>query len=176
MANARARRYAKAVFEIAEEKGDVEPWLERLARVQALLEDPEARAVLFNPAIPSVKRVEVVGDLAQDLGSEPANLARMIVATGRADLIGGIVEDYQRLADEAAGRVRATATTAVELEPGDLERLTRELSRRLGKEVRLDVRVDPAIIGGMVLQVGDRLVDASVATRLQQLRRRLATA
>lgn len=176
MAEARARRYAKAVFELASEKRDLDGWAKRLEAVRALLENAEARRVLFNPAIPSVQRVEIAGDLAQGLGKEAANLARMVVATGRADLIGGIVEAYTELADVAAGRVRATATTAVELEPGDSERLARELSERLGKEVRLEVKVDPAIIGGMVLQIGDRLVDASLATRLQQLRRRLATA
>ncbi len=176
MANARARRYAKAVFELAREQGQVEAWAERLGEVRGLLTNPDASGVLFNPAIPSVKRVELVGELAGGFGTEASNLARMVVATGRPELIDGIVEEYGGLADAEAGRVRATATTAVALEPGDSERLARELSERLGKEVRLEVKVDPAIIGGMVLQVGDRLVDASVATRLQQLRRRLATA
>ena len=78
------------------------------------------------------------------------------------------------MADEAAGRVRATVTTAVELDPPDRDRVERELSKRLQKEVRLSVVVDPRILGGMKLQYGDRLVDASVATRLEQLRRRLA--
>ena len=176
LADDRARRFAKAVFELAQERGEVDRWAERLDEVRALLAMPEARAALFNPAIPSVSRVELVGELADRIGTEGANLARMVVATGRPGLMDGIVEEYTRLADAAAGRVRATATTAVELQPGDSERLARELSERLGKEVRLEVKVDPAIIGGMVLQIGDRLVDASVATRLQQLRRRLATA
>ena len=176
MASGRARRYAKAVFDLAQEQGQAEEWVSRLDQVRALLTDAGARAVLFNPAIPSVRRVEVVDELAGSFGKEAANLAKMVVATGRPELIDGIVEEYGALADAAAGRVRATATTAVELEAGDYERLSKELSDRLGMDVRLQVRVDPSIIGGMVLQVGDRLVDASVATRLQQLRRRLATA
>ena len=65
-------------------------------------------------------------------------------------------------------------TTAIELEAADRDRVTRELSKRLDKDVRLSVVVDPRILGGMKLQYGDRIVDASVATRLEQLRRRLA--
>jgi F-type H+-transporting ATPase subunit delta len=174
--DARARRYAKAVFDLAREKGQVDAWADRLDAVRGVLAEPQARGVLFNPAIPLVKRVEVVGELTDGLGKESANLARMMVATGRPELIDGVVAEYRWLADAEAGRVRATATTAVELEAADYERLAKELSERLGKDVRLEVKVDAAIIGGMVLQIGDRLVDASVATRLQQLRRRLATA
>ena len=74
----------------------------------------------------------------------------------------------------AAGRVRATVTTAVELSTRDRDRVENELSKRLGKEIRMHVVVDPRILGGLKLQYGDRLVDASVSTRLQQLRRRLA--
>ncbi len=175
MARARARRYAKAVFELAQEEGDVAGWANRLEEIRSVLTDPSARQALFNPVIPTARRVEVMGDLVTGaMGREGGNLARMLVAAGDPELIEGVVEEFTRLADEAAGRVRATATTAVDLTPEDRDRITAELSRRLGREVRLDVRVDPSIIGGMVLQFGDRLIDASVATRLQQLRRRLA--
>jgi F-type H+-transporting ATPase subunit delta len=70
--------------------------------------------------------------------------------------------------------VRGTVTTAVELRPGEMERLARELSGQLKREVRLEPVVDPAILGGLVLRLGDHLLDASLATRLQLLRRRLA--
>ena len=177
MASARARRYAKAVFELAQEKGEVEAWLPRLDAVRAVLTDPTAAEVFASPALPSARRVEIVEAVATpEMGKEGVNLAKLLVAARRPELIEGVIEEYRALADEAAGRVRATATTAVELDSADYERIAGDLSKRLGKEVRLEVRVDPAIIGGMVLQVGDRLIDASVATRLQQLRRRLATA
>ena len=70
----------------------------------------------------------------------------------------------------------ATATTAVELSPNDRDGLAGSLSKRLGREVRLTATVDPAIIGGLVLRFGDHVIDASLATRLQQLRRKLAGA
>ncbi|HEV3405654.1 MAG TPA: F0F1 ATP synthase subunit delta, partial [Candidatus Dormibacteraeota bacterium] len=81
--------------------------------------------------------------------------------------------EFQRLSDDAAGRVRATATTAVELSTDVRDDIRRDLSERLNKDVRLSVVVDPRILGGLRLQFGDHVIDATVATRLAQLRRRL---
>jgi F-type H+-transporting ATPase subunit delta len=89
------------------------------------------------------------------------------------DRIDEIAEQFEALADDAAGRVRATVTTAIPLSEADREALGKDLSRGLKKEVRLEARVDPAILGGLILEVGDRLTDASVAARLDQVRRRV---
>jgi F-type H+-transporting ATPase subunit delta len=105
---------------------------------------------------------------------EATNLAMLLIESDRIRDVVEIEEEFQRLADEAAGRVRATVTTAVELSARDRDRVAEGLSKHLSKEVHLDVLVDPSILGGLKLQYGDRLVDATVATRLQQLRRRLA--
>ena len=175
MAGAAARRYARAIFELAKEEGQVEAWAERLAVVRDVVTRPEARAVLANPSIAIQRRQEAAASLLADrAGPEGVNLVRLLVGAGRLDEVGGIAEEFERLADEDAGRVRATATTAVPLSRSETDRLIAELGRRLGREVRLDARVDPAVIGGLVLRVGDRVMDRSVATRLQQLRRHLA--
>ena len=177
MASTSARRYARAIFELAQEQGEVDAWSKRLQAVQAVLSGEHARRVLSNPTIPPAQRLEVVDGLAsRALGKEGLNLVKLLVASRRVSAIDGIVEEFGRLADEAADRVRATATTAVELSAADTRRISKELTERLGKEVVLEVRVDPAIVGGMVLQFGDRVIDASVAGRLQRLRRRLVTA
>jgi F-type H+-transporting ATPase subunit delta len=177
VASTSARRYARAIFELAQGKGEIDAWSRRLQAVQAVLTEERARRVLSNPTIPPAQRLQVVDGLASSaLGKEGLNLAKLLVASRRVAAVDGIVEEFGRLADEAAGRVRATATTAVELSPADTRRISNELTERLGKEVVLEVRVDPAIVGGMVLQFGDRVIDASVAGRLQRLRRRLVTA
>jgi F-type H+-transporting ATPase subunit delta len=135
---------------------------------------PEARTILSNPSIDVRRRQDAVSALLDGrVGPEGLNLAKLLVGANRTDDLDAIIEEYGRLADEDAGRVRATATTAVPLSRAEATNLVASLSRRWGREVRVDVRVDPTIIGGLVLRIGDRVIDASVATRLQQLRRRL---
>ena len=176
MATGAAKRYARAVFEIAQQDGDLEQWSRRLTRVRELFADQSVAAVLSNPTIATERREALVmsDGTSRVLDAEATNLARLLIESGRVDEAGAIDDEFQRLADEAAGRVRATLTTAIELEPRDRDRVAKELSGRLEKEVRMTVVVDPRILGGMKLQYGDRVVDATIATRLEQLRRRLA--
>jgi F-type H+-transporting ATPase subunit delta len=171
---AAARRYAKAVFELAAQEGQVEQWQRRLTRIRELFDDPATAAVLANPTIPVEQRETVISGAPHVLDPEGTNLARLLIESWRIADAAEIDEEFQRLADEAAGRVRATVTTAIELATRDRDRVARELSQRLGKDVNISVVVDPSIVGGMKLQYGDRVVDASVATKLEQLRRRLA--
>jgi len=175
VATAAAKRYARAVFELATGEGRVDDWETQLGALRQVLSNSQMLDVLSNPTIPIEQRMELVTSLKM-LDPEASNLARLLIESGRVDEIGGVTDEFERLADEAAGRVRAVVTTAVELEAGDRDRVSRELSQRLGKDVSMDVVVDPRILGGLKLQYGDRLIDASVATRLQQLRRQLADA
>jgi F-type H+-transporting ATPase subunit delta len=174
VATAAAKRYARAVFDLAVEERDIDDWNRRLEQLREVLSDETVAAALMNPTIPSERRMELVD--AASLDPDAANLAKLLIDSKRVKEIDGIVVEFQRLADEAAGRVHATVTTAVELRREDSDRVASQLSQRLGKEVSMRVEVDPRILGGLKLQYGDRLIDASVATRLQQLRRRLTEA
>ena len=174
MATAAAKRYARAVFELAEQERQVDEWGSRLAAIRRLVADPEVAAFLTNPTIATEQRMALVSDAPHVLDGEATNLVKLLIESDRVREAGGIEEEFERLADEAAGRVRATVTTAVDLTAHDRDRVEAELSKRLGKEIRMKVVVDSRILGGLKLQYGDRLVDASVSTRLQQLRRRLA--
>src|SRR2546430_14182260 len=175
MAGAAAKRYARAVFELAREEGQVEEWARRLGDARDVLAQPEARRVLANPSIAAARRREAATAVLQAVTDDQGvNLGKLLVGAGRMDDLDGIIEEYERLVDDDAGRVRALATTAIPLSRSDADKLEASLTRRLDRQVRLDTRVEPAIIGGLVLQIGDRVIDASVATRLQQLRRRLA--
>lgn len=175
MATAAAKRYARAVFELATGEGRVDDWRAQLGALRLVLGNPQMVDVLGNPTIPIAQRMELVTSL-NVLDPQASNLASLLIESDRVHEITGVADEFDRLADEAAGRVRAVVTTAVELEPEDRDRVSSELSKRLGKEVTMDVLVDPRILGGLKLQYGDRLIDASIATRLQQLRRRLADA
>lgn len=167
-----ARRYARAIFELAEEDGTVDRWSRQLAVLRSVLDEPEVRAVFEDPFQSAPRRLEAAGLLnVEGIGPEAMNLLKLLVTSHRTKVIGEVADQFEVLADEAAGRIRATATTAVELAAVDRDRISSQLTDNLGKEVRLAVRVDPAILGGLVLQVGDRLIDASVAGKLAQLRR-----
>ena len=167
-----ARRYARAIFELAQEDGTVDKWSRQLTILRSVLEEPEVRAVFEDPFQSAPRRLEAAGLLdVEGIGREAMNLLKLLVSSHRTKVIGEVADQFEVLADEAAGRIRATATTAVELEPADRVRITKQLTDNLGKDVRLSVLVDPAILGGLVLQVGDRLIDASVAGKLAQLRR-----
>jgi len=164
------------VFELATEEGQVAEWGHRLAKVSELLSNPHVAAVLTNPTIAVSRRMELISASPHELDSEATNLARLLIESNRVGEVLDVADEYATLADGAAGRVRATVTTAVELGPEERDLLAHQLSERLGKEVRITVVVDKRILGGLKLQYGDRLIDASVATKLQQLRRRLADA
>jgi F-type H+-transporting ATPase subunit delta len=176
VATAAAKRYGRAVFEVARDEGQIEEWGRRLVKVRDLLANPEVSAVLTNPTIPLNLRMELISAAPHELDPEATNLARLLIESNRVEEVAAVVDVFDALADESAGRVRAMVTTAVELTDAERERVTRQLSERLGKEVTMQVTVDKRILGGLKLQYGDRLIDASVATKLQQLRRRLADA
>jgi F-type H+-transporting ATPase subunit delta len=131
--------------------------------------------VLTNPTIAVESRMAVVSAEPALLDREGVNLAKLLIESNRVGDVREIALEFDRLADAAAGRVRAIVTTAVELTAPERDRVAEQLSRRLGREVKLEVVVDPRILGGLKLQYGDRLVDASLSTKLQQLRRRLAS-
>ena len=174
MATAAAKRYAKAVFEMAQAEGDFPEWSKRLARIRELFGDPKVAAALGNPTVASEQREALVTEVPHLLDKEATNLARLLIESGRIAEAPAIEEEFQNLRDKAEGRVRATVTTAIALSAADRERVADELSKRLQKEVTINVVVDPRVIGGLRLQHGDHVVDATVASRLEQLRRRLA--
>jgi F-type H+-transporting ATPase subunit delta len=175
VATAAAKRYARAAFEVASDDGHIDEWLSQLAVLRDVMTQPEIADVLANPTIPTEERMQLFsGDEGFD--REIVNLARLLIESSRVHEIAGVVEEFADLADAAAGRVRAVVTTAVELPKEEKDAVAKQLSERLGKQVALRAQVDPSVLGGLKLQYGDHLIDATVATRLQQLRSRLVEA
>lgn len=175
MAGPAAKRYARAIFELAQETDELEVWEDRLRLLREILAMPDVAEILHDPSMSAGRRTEAARSLELPaLGGPGTNLLRLLVEARRIDSVDGIAEEFERLADEAAGRVRALVTTAIALEEGDRDQIGAELSQQLGREVRLEARVDPTVLGGLVLRYGDHVIDGSVRNRLEQLRRRLA--
>jgi F-type H+-transporting ATPase subunit delta len=174
MAGAAAKRYARAIFELAQETGEQDAWETRLQVLRQICAMEEVRRVLQDPSVPTARRMEAAEALRMpELGEPGMNLLRLLVEARRIGSVDAIADEFEVMADEAAGRVRALVTTAIELEDGDRRHLGQQLTQRLGREVRLEARVDPTVLGGLVLRYGDHVIDGSVRTRLEQLRRRL---
>lgn len=170
------RRYARALFGLAEEKGRVEPWLEGLeALEQAIAGSAELRDALTNAAYAKEDRRALAGELARAfaLDDEPRNLLLLLADRGRLESLLGVVDHFRALADEKLGRVRARVVSAVPLGEGAARQIAGKLARAARAEVILDQAVDPSILGGVIAQIGSLTYDGSVRTQLEELRRSL---
>jgi F-type H+-transporting ATPase subunit delta len=171
-----ARRYAKALFSLAVEKGRVEPWANSLqALKQAVDGSPDLRDVLSNPVYSKEQRRPVVEKLAAalSLDAEPASLLFLLGDRNRLAYLGAVVDTFRDLADQHLGWLRARVTSAVKLEDGAAQAIADKLSKATQAKVLLDRVVDPAIMGGVVAQVGSLVYDGSVRTQLDDLRKQL---
>jgi F-type H+-transporting ATPase subunit delta len=171
-----ARRYAKALFGLAVEKGRVEPWSDSLlALKQAVDASHDLRDVLSNPVYSKEQRRAIVGQLAEavKLDPDPTNLLFLLAERNRLTYLGGIVETFRELADAQLGRIRARLTSAVPLEPASAQAIADKLSAATKAKVLLDRAVDPDILGGAITQVGSVVYDGSIRSQLEDLRRTL---
>lgn len=167
-----ARRYAQAAFGIARDAGSIATWREELNDVASVLAESGLAPVLSDTRVPVDQRVAMV-ERALDVSPMVLNLAKLLVSKGRTGEARAVADAFGRLADDHQGIAHAEVTTAVELAPAQLEAIAQQLGRALGKQVRAVGTVDPAIVGGVVVRFGDKLVDGSVRTRLKRLRREL---
>lgn len=167
-----ARRYAEAAFDLARAEGDVDGWAADLRLAAAIARDARAEEMLDNPAIPVAEREEAVDAALRDRVREPARrLVALLVRRGRASLLPSVSAELDRLIDRERGAVTAIVTSAAPLDDRDAQAVSERIAAmRRASTVRLERRVDPDLIGGLTVRIGDRLIDASVRGRLERLR------
>jgi F-type H+-transporting ATPase subunit delta len=170
-----AKRYAQAVFALALEKDELDRWGEDLRLIRRALEFTEFRAILEHARVSLAEKARVIGEVLKEVNPLARNLLCILAARGVVELAPEIEEHYQRLLDAHRGRERATVLSAVPLEPKERERLSSLLTDMVRKEVILDARVEPSILGGLVVKVGDKLIDGSTRSKLEELRKRLTS-
>lgn len=171
-----ARRYAKALFEIGVAEGTYERFeqeLGDLARVYA--GSPDLRLALENPVVKSSEKQAILRAILPRVAPSPPvqRFAQLLLGRGRIAFLAAIARAYRQLADARVGQVRATVTTAAPLPLEDLDRVRRALEKRTGRKVIIETAVDPNLIGGIVARVEDLVLDGSVRTQLDEMRRRL---
>jgi F-type H+-transporting ATPase subunit delta len=176
-----ARRYAKALLELAQEAGTADAigvQLDALVSVSSSGgEGATLLEVMSNPGFTPSERKGVLESLLPRLGLAPLlqNFVRLVLDKDRFAAMPDIAREYRALADAAAHRVRATVTTATPASAALQKEIAAALSSATGKNVVLEARVDPSLLGGLVARVGDKLIDASLRTRLESLQVALAT-
>src|SRR5438105_3496385 len=171
------RVYARALFDSAKEHGDLASVREELGDfVAAMRHVPELHDVLVNPQLdPRAKRAALEGLLAG--GDERVrNFLLLLAEKGRIGELGPIHEEFERLVAADEGVLDVELTTAYELSDEEADEILRQIEQTSGRRIEAERKVDPDLIGGIVLQVGSRRVDASVRGRLERLRQELMTA
>jgi F-type H+-transporting ATPase subunit delta len=171
-----ARRYAEAAFEVATRDDALEAWRNELDLAAGLVGDERALDVLGNPAIPGERRAGALSEMLGDRVSRPVqNLIQLMLRRGRIDDLPRVAAEFRRLDDERQGIIHATATSATDLSSDEVRALTARLEQSTGGRIALDVEVDPSLLGGLTVRVGDRLIDGSVRGRLERLRNQLVS-
>lgn len=172
-----ARRYAKALYDVAREAGAAEAIGQEMEQVVAVCaDDAAARGVLTRPWIKPADRRAVAGAIARKVGARKLvqDFVGLVAERGRADHLPEIVAAYQTLVDTELGRARAQVRTAVALTDGEKRELSGKLERALGKRIILEEQVDATLLGGFIAQVGSLIFDGSLDGQLARMRQRLA--
>jgi F-type H+-transporting ATPase subunit delta len=170
LARSTARRYAEAAFEIAERDDSMAAWLAALAVAEERLTGADAMRLLSNPAVPVASRTEALSRIVGDaISGAQFNLLALMVRRGRFELLPGVIREFRRLFRLREGIVVATVTSTAALDAAEVGALKSRLAAMTGKRVELQQEVDPDLLGGIQVRVGDRLIDGSVRGRLERL-------
>ncbi len=169
-----ARRYAEAAFEVATRDDAVDAWRAELEAAAERLGEDRVTRVLANPAIPLGQRSAAVTGLLKGIASPGlANLVQLLLKRGRIDELPRVATEFRRLDDRRQNIIHATVTSAAALTPDEVRALSARLEQSTGGRIVLATSVDAGLLGGLIVRVGDRLIDGSVRGRLERLRNQL---
>ena len=170
-----ATRYAEALIDAIVDPGQLETVHENLSAVAGVVEDnAQLKAFLEGPSISEADKHALVAKVFADkVDPTTRDFLRLLLDKHRIDHLAEVAEEFQRLVEEKRGQVRVQITTAIPLAPDTSDRLKRALDSSLGVDCILEPRVDARVIGGVVAVVGDRVIDGSVRTALEDMRKEL---
>jgi len=165
-----ARPYAQAVFDLAKERNELTKWSEMLSLVVTVYDDPQFQAAIASPMVTSAE-VEglMLAVCGERIDSNARNFIQLLVRNGRLPALEEIRRLYDRLKSEDEGVVEVQISSAFPLEGRELEQIVSLLSKRYEKNISPTVDVDSELIGGIKVQVGDKVWDASVRGRLNDM-------
>jgi ATP synthase F1 delta subunit len=172
-----AKVYSDALFDVAKEKGSLDEVREQLGEfADAVSGDRDLQAFFFSPYFSSAEKRDGLAKAVEGADPELLNFLELLAEKHRMPALFRIRTRFDELWDKENERLEVTVTSAVELDPSVVESIGAEIEKKTGKTIELTSKVDDSIIGGLVLQVGNRVMDASVRTRLDKLRREVTQA
>jgi ATP synthase F1 delta subunit len=172
-----ARVYAEALFEAGQDKGNLNALQEQLGEfADAVDGNRELQVFLFSPYLNTQDKIDGLGRVVTGAEPEFVNFLELLVEKGRMPELFRIRREFDELWKKANRRLDVTVTSAIELDPGVVGKIGEEVERQTGEKVDLSSEVDDEILGGIVLRVGNMVLDASIATRLEKLRKSVASA
>ena len=169
----RALRFAEAAFAVARDTHQLDAWIEGLEQASSVMADETAGRFLSSPVVPPERKLTTLSQLLPGVPPTVHNFLGILAHRNQLDLLPEIAQAFRRLLNEHRGIEVATITTAVPIDERQQASIAARLGQRLGKTIVVEPNVDPDILGGVIAQVGDDVIDGSVRGRLERLRRRL---
>jgi F-type H+-transporting ATPase subunit delta len=173
------QRYARAIFDLGIETSTLPALVEDIHNLAQVYEESiELQKVMSNPLVAEEQRLATIGEIGDRLGLSPLgrNVAGLLAHRKRLFALRAIASELDRLSDEKAGIARATVISAERLTEAYEQRLIQELSAMTGKKIVLDRKQDPDLLAGLVVRIGDQLIDGSAKARLTELASQLLSA
>jgi len=170
------KRYARAAFELALEKNELEAWQEGLKKMANLTADQQLMALLQDPRIPFDAKQSLLQKGLGEIHPLVFNLAFLLVSKGILSRSRDIFQQYNNLLDAYRGVERAKVTTALPLDSEEKEVVSRRLGEIVDRKVVIDGQVDPSILGGFIARIRDTLIDGSIRQKLETLKKNLVEA
>jgi F-type H+-transporting ATPase subunit delta len=165
-----ARPYAEAVFRMAQGENDLAGWSSRIATLAAIVSDVQAARLIADPTVSTARVAGLIIDVAgAELGERGGNFVKVLAENNRLSVLPEISVQFETLKANAEGILEATITSAQALTQAQLDDLVGGLQLRFSRAVTVHVAVDPELIGGAVIAIGDQVIDGSVKGRLQRM-------
>jgi F-type H+-transporting ATPase subunit delta len=172
-----AQVYARSLFQVAQEQGKLDVVREELGQVSETLEsNHDMRLFFFSPYFSTEEKREGLRQTIEGADPVTMNLLDVLVENHRLPLVPRIRREYERLWRDANDLLPVTVTSAVELDDAVVTRISEEIGRQTGRKVELTRTVDPSIVGGFIVRVGNSILDSSIKNRLENLRKQIVRA
>lgn len=172
-----ARVYAEALFDVAKEKGKLDAIRDELGQLADAVDgNRDLQVFFFSPYFSSAEKVAGLKRAVSGANPELINFLELLIEKQRMPEVFRIRRQLDELWKKENRRIEVTVTSAVELEPAVVQKVGEEIERQTGQKVELASRIDSEILGGIVLQVGNKVLDASIRSRLEKLRKSVAQA